>query len=636
MILEKATTIARAILNGQHIENKQEIFDILLLASDQYYNDGESFLSDKDFDSLEKLAKDKFPEHPYFTEIGSNVRGEKVDLPYPMGSLDQLYENDTEKWVAQHNLYDRDIIITDKEDGVSGLIIYDKFGNLSIAYSRGNGLQGSDITRHVLSMKKIVRKMPCPCVIRVEFILNENLFEMVTSYETKKYKNPRNYVAGKMNSKEATDQFYENISIIGTSVLVPEMSKLDQINFLKNNRYEIPNYSSVKGKDLNDKFLIDYLNERRNESEYMIDGIVIDIDDVNIRNSITRNSSSLNPTFSKKYKRSSSDNSSVATVVKVHYEPSKHGYLKPRIEIEPIDLNGVTIKYTTGFNAKYIIDNGIGEGSIVKITRSGDVIPYITEIITKSNPDLPNEILFGEYEWNETNVDFVLKNPISNDDVIKNQLLSFFEKIEVPHLKDANINELHRNGYITVQSIIKASENELINLFGNIIGSKIYYGIKEKLNPIPLYKLAGSTNIFGRGIGIRKIKKITDSYNLNEVSVEQILELEGFDHITANQIYNNIENFYSFLKDIDGYYSLETNMEVSEVYKHLNVVFTGIRDKNLEEIIIKNGGKISSGISKNTTHLVCKDPTSNSGKLVKAKSLGVNLISIMDARNMWK
>ena len=79
-----------------------------------------------------------------------------------------------------------------------------------------------------------------------------------------------------------------------------------------------------------------------------------------------------------------SDQTAETFVVDVIWSPSKDGYLKPRIRVDPVQVGGVTIEYTTGFNGAFIRDNKIGVGAKVKLIRSGDVIPYIEEVIDKA------------------------------------------------------------------------------------------------------------------------------------------------------------------------------------------------------------------------------------------------------------
>ena len=111
-------------------------------------------------------------------------------------------------------------------------------------------------------------------------------------------------------------------------------------------------------------------------------------------------------------------------------EASKDGFLKPRVEIEPIIIGGVEITYVTAHNAAFIVNNNINVGAVIKMIRSGDVIPKIVEVSQQSDsPALPDEKL--DYDWNETNVDFVLNNLDENESVKKQKILAFFTKMGV-------------------------------------------------------------------------------------------------------------------------------------------------------------------------------------------------------------
>ena len=127
-------------------------------------------------------------------------------------------------------------------------------------------------------------------------------------------------------------------------------------------------------KSLSNEYLSEILIKWRDEYEYEIDGIIV-IDD-KLYNRITGN-----PLHAFAFKMIISEQIAEAKVVNVLWTPSKDGYLKPRVQIEPITLGGVKIEYATGFNAKFIVDNNIGLGSLITIIRSGDVIPHILSVV---------------------------------------------------------------------------------------------------------------------------------------------------------------------------------------------------------------------------------------------------------------
>ena len=88
-----------------------------------------------------------------------------------------------------------------------------------------------------------------------------------------------------------------------------------------------------------------------------------------------------------------------------------------------MEIGGTTIKYATAFNAKYVKDNNIGPGTVVAIVRSGDVIPYIVNIVKSTEAAMPKGI---DYEWNDTNVDIIVEGDTQEQKI--KQITHFFSK----------------------------------------------------------------------------------------------------------------------------------------------------------------------------------------------------------------
>jgi DNA ligase (NAD+) len=651
--------LALAIIAGDREPDEATIVHILSEASDQYHNseDGTSFISDADYDALERMLKALNPKNLFLSGVGSDVRGGKIDLPVTLGSLDQVYEGETLDWVTKNGWLDQDFVITDKEDGTSALNVYSK-KKLAIAYSRGNGYQGADITRHMSKIVSVPKTSTENCMIRSEVIMEDNLFASQKAQAEveggRVYANARNYVAGRMNASTSPQLFYDTVKVIGTSVIEPKMNKSAQLKFMAAMGFEVPHNITVKGRQLTDAFLIKYLTERREQSPTAIDGIVIDLDDAAIVATLTRNSSSINPMSSKKFKVGAEDNVAVVEVINVHWNPSKAGYLKPRVEIKPVELAGVTITYATGFNAKFIRDNLIGPGAKIQITRAGDVIPFIQKVIEPAAVwQEPSKTEFGDMFWTVNDdgveVDLVMKDLSLNKQVQLEIINGMFgvTGLNVPHIREGSIEKLYNAGLTTPVSIILADEATLKAGAGDSAGTKIYEGLKAKLANVELGVLAGATSLLGRGIGRRKMTKLIEALGNDAVLTEypgpllakKIAGLEGFEEKTSTTIVRNLPAFRDFLKEIDGYYAIVAPKAavVGGDLDGVTVVFTGIRDKELEEKITARSGKIGSSVNKDTTYLVAKDPSGNSGKLVKARDLigADNVISIADAKAKW-
>jgi len=172
---------------------------------------------------------------------------------------------------------------------------------------------------------------------------------------------------------------YTAIDTVAYEIVGSKMAKVDQLEQLAKWGFKVAEYSIGQADYWNDDRLTKLLNDRRAVTEYEIDGIVIDIDAAATRARLATDE--LNPEYAVKFKVADSSNLAVATVRQVEWNVSKDGYYKPRVQIHPVDLVGVTISNLTGFNAKFIKDNGIGPGAKIEITRAGDVIPQILRCI---------------------------------------------------------------------------------------------------------------------------------------------------------------------------------------------------------------------------------------------------------------
>lgn len=370
----------------------ETIVSILQHADDMYYNGDGSFLNDSDYDAIRHYANHQQPHHPYFTGIGSEVRGGKINLPYTMGSLDQVDQIvDVDRWIKNNKLSNEQLVITEKLDGTSAMVIYNHKGELQIAYSRGDGKRGADITRHI---KHIVpNKIDSnnqPMVIRGEVIIPEESFpalrDSVKTRAGEQYKNPRNMVAGLMNATRNEKHVYQHIHFVAYDILNHNMDKIKQLKMLENQLdMNTPLWFPVaKGSDITSKGTADLtamLNSCRDQTIYEIDGIVVDVNGQWIRNALEPGSDDLNPGYAVKYKVADASNLAEAKVIDVDLKVSKHGYIKPVIRIEAVDLAGVTVTKCTGFNMKYIHENKIQPGCTIKITRSGDVIPLCLGVV---------------------------------------------------------------------------------------------------------------------------------------------------------------------------------------------------------------------------------------------------------------
>lgn len=242
----------------------------------------------------------------------------------------------------------------------------------------------------------------------------------------------------------------------------------------------------------------------------------------------------------------------------------------------------------------------------------------------------------GNWEWNETGVEIITTDE-NNPDVKFKQLLSFVETLQVELLKEASLGEAFKRLKLADEDYAEAirilfdlTDGEWVKLVG-ANGNKIAASLRRRGENMTHELFLGAVKYLGFGFGVRKAKALLSqmSYgDLLKASESDIAKLDGFDIKTATKVFNGIQDANALLEDLmqSGYITLVQEVKTTEL-QGLNVVFTGFRDPDLEKAIEGAGGKVGSGVSGKTTHLLTTDPKSNSGKAKKARDLGVNVWS---------
>jgi NAD-dependent DNA ligase len=491
----------------EHMSEAQ-LTDILRYASKKYYND-EPVLTDNQFDIVKDYIEKKYPANAAIGEIGAEVERNKVKLPYLMASMDKI-KPDTGALNAWKQRFKGPYILSCKLDGVSGL--YTTEGTVPKLYTRGNGLVGQDIS-HLIPHLNLPKSKGV--VMRGEFIISKETFN---SKYRDKFANPRNMVAGIINHKTITSAV-SDMHFVAYEVIKPELKPSEQMAMLKTLQVETVLHSQMLPTELTNEELSSILINWRTNYKYEIDGVIVADNRIYLRQTAG------NPEHAFAFKMVLSDQIAEAIVTDVIWTPSKDGYLKPRVQIEPINLGGVKIEYATGFNGAFIRDNKVGIGATIQLIRSGDVIPHIKSVTVKAPeakmPDVP-------FIWNDTQVDIMLEDAKADPTVREKNITGFFKGIEVEGLGEGNVSRIVEAGFDTVAKIIKMSEADFLKVegFKKTMASKIYTGIREKLQQVSLVSLMAASNIFGRGFNNKKIELILNdlpniltSSNKNKIAV---------------------------------------------------------------------------------------------------------------------
>ena len=620
-----------------------DLVNLIRKASDHYYNSS-PIMTDNEFDRLREHLEKIAPDHPALTEIGAPILDDakKVKLPNLMPSLDKVKIDTLAKWL---NKYKGPYVISSKLDGVSALFV--RKGKTTQLYTRGNGSIGQNISnllKYIPNLMKISNK---DCVVRGELIiLNDDFKNYKDEFGTKKNpaKNARNTVSGLTTRKTVKKNVMKYVHFVAYEVIEPITSPLEQLELANSLGFEVVNYELKKNVDV--EYCSKTLTDLRESSKYTIDGIIITDNKVYERDETTIPPP--NPKHAVAFKMVLEDQKGESEVLKVVWNTSKHGILKPVVHIKPIMIGDVEVKKVNGQNAGYIEKNKIGKGAKLEIVRRGDVIPYIEKILKPSKSgDMPNV----DYEWTATHVDAIVGKNVESQMRIA---LEFTNGLEIDGLGPGNIKKFSDAGFRTIPEIMYMTKEDLLELPGikEKTASKIYSGFenhtKNKFRDIKIEKLMALSSEFGRGIAEKKIRQVIQKYPdilKDELTTEEmyskIMSVPGFSVKHSTQFTEGLPKFKMFADEMKIDYmnhniiESETDDESKHVLSKKLIVFTGGKVSEIVDYIAKSGGIIENLVTKETFALIAHDKNSESTKTKKAVKLGIPVYSIEEFKNLF-
>lgn len=646
----------------------------------KFYREGNPQIADSEYDRLIETVKFVNPENEIFNsgvieEVNSD---RKEKLKYPMFSLDKVNSvEEIHKWLFNKGVpLNTRIIVTAKYDGIS--ILKDEKNNL--AWSRGDGFEGETMHEHY---KKLEDKGSNISIFTIgEMIIPKKDFSSRVFYRDngEPFKNARNMIAGLKNSDTiSNDLKYAKHVRYGFADDDFIKNKSEQLDFIFDNLSKTP-YNAYLASEIDTEILND-LFLKWNE-EYDIDGLVIDIDDKEIRKSLGRERNN-NPAYSRAYKNPDWSEINEPGVRGIEWNLSKTKAIKPVVLLEPFNVEGVTVSRVTGYNAKFIMDNQIGNGSVLKVIRSGSVIPKIIGVTKNGEVKLPLicPSCGEELIWNENNIDLICVNEHCGE--IKFQKLAFFfVRFKITGFAEKTIKRFYDAGYDTVGKILSMSITDIQNIegMGNLSATKLLKEFNDKIKKAPFDVIGHASGCF-ENLGSRKLKMIVDgvknvidfttsqdfayfrsSLEKNDFEtiknmlkydsvrkdiIDRLNTINGMSDKSSESFLNGLVCFNEFMSNIDVQISdeikikKETTKNNDNNMKNVNFtgrefVFTGFRDSELKEFIESNGGVVKDSITRKTTDLLTKSEDSTSSKAKKAKEIGAKVSQVDNFKNSLK
>ena len=600
--------------------------------ANEAYRIGEPIMSDKEYDILIEELSEISPDDELLSKVGHEIldEGRKTRLPIPMASMNKIKSlEEIKDWQRLKLLPNTvEIICTPKYDGLS---LCKEELNDGDAITRGDGQFGQKSNEHYNLIGNHLTGVTDFSYTYGEVIMSKKVF--LDKYAND-FANPRNLVAGLINSKTTSEALkdcnfikYGAVPVLRNQ-FTTKQEILDKLN--EGQSSKVP-YRVCGILDLTEELLISLFKEW--SEEYEIDGIILEVNNLVTQTTLGRETSSGNPVYARAFKHDSFEQRAESDVIGISWNISKQGLLKPIIHINPIKLDGVTVSNVTGNNARFVKDMGIGIGAKVVVKRSGMVIPKIVDVLKTVDFVLPT-IEGVEIDWNEAGIELITLTETDEQKLRKN--ISFFEILEADNVGEGVVTQLWDAGYKTIEQILNLTTTDLesIDRFGKRKAKIVFDSIQKSVTNVSLSKLQHATGIF-KGLGSKKLSLLEDF--VTKPTVEQVMSVEGFAEISAKTYVDSYNDFFNFIKELP--ITISEKVEVVKTGNDLEgkqFVFTGVRRKDLEEVIVSRGGVIGGSVSKNTTHLVMKEKGSGSSKETKAISLGVTIFTVEELEDLLK
>lgn len=537
-----------------------------------------------------------------------------------------------------------------KFDGLTINLLYEE-GFLVRAATRGNGVEGEDVTEQVKTIKCVPLAIPYKGTLEVqgEGIMRLSALEEYNSREgVTPLKNARNAVAGAIRNLDPKVTASRRLEVICYNVNYVDKTfstGSEMIAFLKENKFKVSEQFALYTDK--DKLIaaLDGIQDKRDSLDFLIDGAVIKIDDTAIRERMGYTEKF--PKWAVAYKFPAQE---TTTLLKdVIWQVSRTGKLNPLAILEPVDLAGVTVQRATLSNISEIRRKDIKIGSRVFIRRSNDVIPEITGIAehTPQSREVPKPTVCPACGAPvvEDGVFLKCSNAAHCAPAIVSAMSHFASRdaMDIEGLSDKTLETLYNEGklrhFVDIYKL-KAEDFEDVEGFKDKKVSNIL-GAIEKSKDAALDKFIFALGI--PNIGKKAAKQLADEFKtldgvINATYME-LIALDDFGEIMVNGLldYWADERHIEDVKDL-----LSSGVKIAEkqtiqgVLTGKKIVLTGslptLKRSQAKDLIEKNGGEVSESVSK-TVNLVVAGEDAGS-KLEKARKLGIEIIDESALLNM--
>ena len=633
------------------------------------YDEDKPEITDFEYDMMMlelRTLESQYPEFITKTSLTQRVGGtvkegfQKVEHEVPLQSLQDVFnfeeieafDERVKKQAEENEIQNPKYVVETKIDGLSAALEYVD-GKFVRGATRGNGLVGEDVTENLKTVKTIPQELSekINITVRGEVFISKKNFEKMNQEreenEEELFANARNAAAGSLRQLDSNITKKRPLDIY-----IFNVQKIEGKEF--NSHFEELEYLSKLGFNVNPvriycdnieevKKAINKIGEDRESLTFGIDGAVVKVDDLKLREIMGTTSKVPKWAIAYKYPPERKE-----TILKdIVCQVGRTGVITPMAILEPVKVAGSTISKTTLHNEDFIKEKGLKIGDTVIIQKAGDVIPEIVEAVISKRTGEEKDFEMprvcpvcgaeavreeGEAAVRCTGIEcpaklyrnlvhFVSREAMNIDGLGESIIGILLEKKMI-----ANIADIYDLKFEDIASLKKNGKKFAQNLIDSINASK----------QNDLYRLITALGI--RHVGTKAAKILAKRYenmdNLLEATIESLNQVEEIGPIVANSIREFFEqeqtkDLLKRLKEAGINMSRLKEDDGDDRFSGKTFVLTGTLEKYSREeasnLIEKFGGKTSSSVSKKTSYLLAGEDAGS--KLTKAQSLGVQIIS---------
>jgi DNA ligase (NAD+) len=621
-----------------------------------YETNGNSPLTDLEYDREYAECKRLSPEHSFFSMVGgidaSHVYGTEVKHKYVMGSLNKDPNPDEfGNWFSKTYPSTSGVVavLQLKVDGSSFCLKYQD-GKLIQAVTRGDGEKGFDFTPNALHIAGVKKTIAAKGYVEVKGEVYKNRHNFYRDWAGE-YENPRNFTAGSINQKDPLITKERGLSFVAYEVRGTDFkTETDKMKFLVDNGFEnLKEYTAkidCSGRKVEEvvKAIQKYMDKfDRDALPFDVDGIVFKLNDISVAEDMGYTDDGKRPKANRAVKFPTDQKPTI--LEDIEWSVGRTGTVTPVGLLKAVRLAGTTVRRVSLHNIKELGRLGIDKlGAEVLVEKAGDIIPKIVKKISDGNKKLviPTECpCCGKIlDWDDTETNKVCNNEFCAAQLDGN-IEHWFKKLDVKGIGPGIITKVTSKGIVkSISDMYKMEQykKELADMFGDRASEKIFEAI-DSVKEVSLAKFIEALGIGKIGTMAKDITAIAPTVkDIDNLKIEEIKGITGFAETKARSF---VEGWKEQRKEIEKILNYVTIKEVKLASAKLSgkkFCFTGSFSNptrgEMEKLVEDNGGKLSS-VSKELTALVW-DGEIQGGKMEKAKKLGLTIFNQKDFMSLLK